>query len=932
MARSSFSFLFLSTLMLIHSVTSCGYPGSPSHAVVTFTPDNIRPGTVATYECEPGFELLGPSRRLCSTNGTWTPAGIPFCVLNVAAGKAPMQSSVAGGGVPERAVDGSTSNFFTPETCSLTEVERAPWWYVNLLEPYMVQLVRLDFGKPCCEDGKPATIVVRVGNSRPDMGVNAVCNRFTGFIEEGRPLFLPCNPPMAGAFVSVHLEGPAGNSLSICEAFVYTDQALPIERCPQFRDQEPGSSATYNGKCYLFHDNQPLNFNEARQFCEARGGSLIDETNPALQGFVSWELWRRHSRNDPSGQYWLGLMRDTTDRSNWKWLSGKDVSVSFWNLPGGGENCARYDGTKGWLWSDTNCNRKLFFICQHRPKSCGRPEQPANGTVIADNFNVGNRVEYRCDPGHMAVGPTFRTCLSSGFFGEYPPVCKYVQCGMPARIPNGGYLLVNDTRHYLSMTSYSCNDGYQLIGRGDLVCDIDGRWNGPPPRCEPVYCLEPPIINNGGFRLSTNSTVAGTVVEYYCLSNSRYRMSGPSRIVCQSDGHYDRDPPVCIDGGDEDARQPEKNVVPVDRKIDQPLQSHETEYVDDYEYYDETSQEGFIPPNFANKFNPTTKISTTLAPTTTSVRPVKTSSSTVFSTTSTTTPAPSTRSTSYATARATKATKVESTVRSTTTVRSRSTTPISMPTVPTRRPFDPTRLTKLNNRPTGTSNSRAGVFNNDNNRVKPDVALNVPNGPVYLSPQDNEIADSSNVKNNVPPNVNEPQNTVESESQGFTPKLNLGGIIALGVFGGFVFLSAIITTFVIVLRRIRNDKRYRRRGASSETQTAATFDSSSVDGGAGGTGGAGLSKSYRQAWDNLRDPEQPKRSKSHHHHAQASRKETLDDPNYRTRHTEVVREEGEMVVSDVYPKSGGKHHHGEKKRHHHHHHHKHSKRNASGDW
>ena len=61
-----------------------------------------------------------------------------------------------------------------------------------------------------------------------------------------------------------------------------------------------------------------------------------------------------------------------------------------------------------------------------------------------------------------------------------------------------------------------------------------------------VFCLEPPIINNGGFRLSTNSTVAGTVVEYYCLTNSRYRMSGPSRIVCQSDGHYDQDPPVCI--------------------------------------------------------------------------------------------------------------------------------------------------------------------------------------------------------------------------------------------------------------------------------------------------------------------------------------------------------------------------------------------------
>ena len=55
--------------------------------------------------------------------------------------------------------------------------------------------------------GREATIVVRVGNNRPDLGVNPICNRFTGSLEEGRPLFLPCNPPMPGAFVSVHFEG-----------------------------------------------------------------------------------------------------------------------------------------------------------------------------------------------------------------------------------------------------------------------------------------------------------------------------------------------------------------------------------------------------------------------------------------------------------------------------------------------------------------------------------------------------------------------------------------------------------------------------------------------------------------------------------------------------------------------------------------------------
>lgn len=64
----------------------------------------------------------------------------------------------------------------------------------------------------------------------------------------------------------------------------------------------------------------------------------------------------------------MGAVRDPDDVNNWKWINGRDVTVSFWNLPGGNENCARFDGTKGWLWSDTNCNYDINFICQHRKK------------------------------------------------------------------------------------------------------------------------------------------------------------------------------------------------------------------------------------------------------------------------------------------------------------------------------------------------------------------------------------------------------------------------------------------------------------------------------------------------------------------------------------------------------------------------------------
>ncbi|KAJ4450841.1 hypothetical protein ANN_02272, partial [Periplaneta americana] len=568
----------------------------------------------------------------------------------------------------------------------------------------------------------PATVVVRVGNNRPDLGTNPICNRFTGQLEEGKPLFLPCNPPMPGAFVSVHLEGANLSQLSICEAFVYTDQALPIERCPQFRDQPPGSTATYNGKCYIFYNRQPLNFKDSLAFCRNRGGTLVDESNPALQGFISWELWRRH-RSDSNSQYWMGAVRDPQDRNNWKWLGGEDVTVSFWNLPGGNENCARYDGSKGWLWSDTNCNAKLNFICQHQPKACGKPEQPPNSTMIAKNFNVGAVIDYTCDEGHLLVGPSSRTCLPTGFYNEFPPVCKRIQCGFPAEIPNGQYQLLNRTVGYMSRVIYSCDEGYELIGRAQLMCDIDERWNGPPPRCEVVTgffslpnfqngpevhsasykieyrvfpgaieCDDPPSIPNGKFVISNNYTIAGTTVEYSCISRN-YRLIGPNKIKCLPNGEYDDDPPVCK----EEARIAGAVAVPAGK----PAQ----------------------PPSSANKPR-----DPTAGPTRPSLPPAR--------------PGP------------------------------------QSPQQPSKeKPIKPAI--------------------SDSN---PSESAHKPHIIAASHPQDNEIPDSVNVRSDLPPNVNV-AHSVDEDRREAGARLNLGAIIALGVFGGFVFLAAVITTIVILIRR-----------------------------------------------------------------------------------------------------------------------------------
>ncbi|XP_017461448.1 PREDICTED: P-selectin-like, partial [Rhagoletis zephyria] len=436
-----------------------------------------------------------------------------------------------------------TSTFFNPSTCSMTEAEAQPWFYVNLLEPVLVQLVRIDFGASCC-GRSPATITVRVGNYRPDMGQNPVCNKFTGYIEEGRPLFLPCARPMPGAFVSITLESN-GSPLSICEMFVYTDHALSIEQCPSFRDQPLGSTSTYNGNCYIFYNHQQMNFLQAKTFCEKRGGSLVNQISPALQGFLSWELYRRH-KNDKHGQYWLGVVRDSQNGNNWKWINGKDVTLSFWNLPGTSENCSRFDGTKGFLWSDTNCASKLNFMCQHRPLSCGKPERPVNSTVLAASTDVGATIEYRCGDGSLLVGPSIRTCLPNGFFSEFAPKCKYIECGFPASISNGHYTLNNgSSRAFLSTLTYHCKDGYVLVGRATLACDADGRWNGPPPRCEPVLCPQPPMIVNGGYSLSNNnSTMFGSAVEYSCEPG--FELIGERVITCNLAGYWDAQPGYCL--------------------------------------------------------------------------------------------------------------------------------------------------------------------------------------------------------------------------------------------------------------------------------------------------------------------------------------------------------------------------------------------------
>merc|ERR1712029_869878 len=152
-------------------------------------------------------------------------------------------------------------------------------------------------------------------------------------------------------------------------------------------------------------------------------------------------------------------------------------------------------------------------------------------------------------------------------------------------------------------------------------------------------------------------------------------------------------------------------------------------------------------------------------------------------------------------------------------------------------------------------------------------------------PINNEIPDSANVQANEGPNADVPLSAIQNESKSRQQQLNLGGIIALGVFGGFVFLAAIITTIVILIRRkdpgpSSSHMQHRRHHRHSHSGSSSTDTGSS------------------------REVE----SRGHNHCSRG----------YRT--SEEVRDESEMVIRAV---EKPKHHH-----HHHHHRHKHRPRES----
>ncbi|NXD00814.1 C4BPA protein, partial [Certhia familiaris] len=171
-------------------------------------------------------------------------------------------------------------------------------------------------------------------------------------------------------------------------------------------------------------------------------------------------------------------------------------------------------------------------------------------------FPVGMTVNYTCRAGYMEqpqISPTI-TCLENLTWSEAQEFCKRKQCKHPEPLRNGRVVVLTDLL-LGSTVSHTCDQGYRLLGKEEISCDIKNGgvdWSGTLPYCEKIPCEPPPKIANGDYE-ERASYVYQSSVTYRCQDVPRgsdpFSLIGTATIFCTADadsnGVWSGPPPEC---------------------------------------------------------------------------------------------------------------------------------------------------------------------------------------------------------------------------------------------------------------------------------------------------------------------------------------------------------------------------------------------------
>ncbi|XP_065566642.1 sushi, von Willebrand factor type A, EGF and pentraxin domain-containing protein 1-like isoform X3 [Artemia franciscana] len=198
-----------------------------------------------------------------------------------------------------------------------------------------------------------------------------------------------------------------------------------------------------------------------------------------------------------------------------------------------GARCLHFNGTARWFGPDINC----------QPVSCGSAPDILHGTHEGDCYTFSCRITYVCQPGYDLVGRSNRYCQADGSWTPTElPSCIPVQCPMPGSPENGRAIFTAVS--YNSVVSYECKYGFQLMGNPTRRCGNDKMWIGEEPSCKEINCGPPGVLYNGWIDSTEGGFSLGASVIFRCFDG--IELVGHKSSICQKDGIWLYPLPKCL--------------------------------------------------------------------------------------------------------------------------------------------------------------------------------------------------------------------------------------------------------------------------------------------------------------------------------------------------------------------------------------------------